>query len=204
MALAALEWAMKQLRSADVADAARAVALTWLCHLVGDLHQPLHGTALIASKDTFDPPLDPPAGDRGGNLILVKATADSPRTTNLHFYWDALLFANEPGIAGVDGVVAKLLNDPKLRRDQLPELKATNYLAWAEESLALAKSTVYQGKDGFLNVRTLPAKQGANGDVPVLPDGYAEAAGKAAARRIVLAGYRLADQLQAVFKGKKS
>jgi hypothetical protein len=203
-ALAALEWAMKQLRSTEVADAERAVALTWLCHLVGDLHQPLHGTALIASKDTFDPPLDPPAGDRGGNLVVIRVTADSPKTTNLHFYWDSLVFADQPGIAGVDGVVAQLLADPKLRRDQLPELKATEFLAWAEESLALCKSTVYQGKDGFLKVRTLPAKQGTkSGDAPVLPDGYAEAAGKAAARRMVLAGYRLADQLHLAFNGKK-
>lgn len=121
---------------------------------------------------------------------------------NLHFYWDAVLFADEPGVPGIDGVVAKLLSDPKLQRDQLPELKSTDFLAWAEESLALAKSTVYQGKDGFLKLRTLPPRGGkrvdwSKLDVPVLPEGYAEAAERAAGRRMVLAGYRLADQVRA-------
>jgi hypothetical protein len=198
--LAALEWAAKRLRARDIADTDRAVALTWLCHLVGDLHQPLHGTALIASKATLDPPLDPPGGDLGGNRILIKPRADSAKPVNLHFYWDAVLFADEPGVPGIDGVVAKLLNDPALQRDRLPELKATDFLAWAEESLALAKSTVYQGKDGFIQVRTLPPRgkrvDWSKLDVPVLPEGYIQAAERAACRRMVLAGYRLADQLR--------
>jgi hypothetical protein len=200
--LAALEWAMKRLQAADAPDADRAVALTWLSHLVGDLHQPLHGTALIAAKETLDPPLDPPGGDQGGNRVVIKVQADSPKAMNLHFYWDSVLFADEPGLVGVDAMVAKFRNDPKLQRDQLKELKATDFLAWAEESLALAKSTVYQGKDGFLKLRSLPAKSRPDlgMDVPVLPDGYAEAARQAAARRMVLAGYRLADQLQIVLR----
>jgi S1/P1 Nuclease len=203
--LAALEWCMKQL-GGTAAEADRAVALTWLCHLVGDLHQPLHGTSLIAAKETLDPSLDPPGGDYGGNRVVVKTSADSPKAVNLHFYWDAVLFAEEPGVAGVDAMVAKLLRDPKLQREQLEELKATDFLAWAEESLALAKSTVYQGKDGFLGVRSLPAKQRVdlNGfDAPVLPEGYAEAARAAAARRMVVAGYRLADQLEMVYQARK-
>lgn len=198
--LAALEWSTKRLRARDVAPAERAVALTWLFHLVGDLHQPLHGTALIASKATLDPPLDPPGGDLGGNRILIRPRADSAKSVNLHFYWDALLFTDDTGVPGIDGVVAKLLSDPKLQRDQFPELKTADFLTWAEESLALAKSTVYQGKDGFINVRTLPPRgkraEGSTQEVPVLPEGYAEAAERAAGRRMVLAGYRLADQLR--------
>jgi hypothetical protein len=198
-ALAALEQATKRLRAANTSDADRAVALCWLMHVGSDLHQPLHGTSLIAAKETLDPPLDPPGGDLGGNLIAIKVKADDARAVNLHFYWDRLLFNDEPGFAGVDGVAAKLLADPKYRRDQFPELKETEFLAWAEESLALAKAVVYAGKDGFLKVRTLPLsmKPSMVGlDAPELPDSYRETAEKAAARRMVLAGYRLADQLQ--------
>jgi hypothetical protein len=196
---------MRQLRSTDVPAADRAVALTWLFHLVGDLHQPLHGTGLIASKDTFDTPLDPPGGDLGGNRLVIKVNADSTRAVNLHFYWDSLLFADEPGIVAVDGLVAKLLNDLKLQRDQLDELKVPAFLGWAEESLAAAKASVYQGKDGFLKVRVLPrgTRLDLNGfDAPPLPEGYAANARQVAARRMVIAGYRLAHQLGLVF-GRK-
>jgi hypothetical protein len=193
-ALAALEWATKQLRSRDASPADRAVALTWLFHLVGDLHQPLHGTSLIASKAT---------GDQGGNRVLIRTSANA-KAVNLHFYWDALLFTDNSGVTDIDGVVAKLLSDPKLQRDQFPELKATDFLAWAEESLTMAKSTVYQGKDGFLKLQTVPPRgtriTGNKQDAPLLPEGYRDAAERAAGRRMVLAGYRLADQLRPVLK----
>jgi len=202
-ALAALEWATKRLQARDIAPADRAVALTWLFHLVGDLHQPLHGTSLIASKATLDPPLDPPGGDQGGNRVQVR-TSPYAKAVNLHFYWDAILFTDESSVADIDGVVAKLLSDPKLQRDQLPELQATDFVAWAEESLAMAKATVYQGKDGFLKVRTIPPRgtriTGGKQEAPLLPAGYQEAAERAAGRRMVLAGYRLADQLRPVLK----
>ena len=44
-----------------------------------------------------------------------------------------ILFRTEPGFAEVEAVVAKLLNDPALQRDQLKELSAKEPLAWAEE-----------------------------------------------------------------------
>jgi hypothetical protein len=205
-ALAALEWSMKKLKSADTPDADRAVALCWLMHVAGDLHQPLHGTSLIASKETMDPPLDPPGGDLGGNGLVIKVKADDARAVNLHFFWDAALFRSEPDFSVVDGVVAKLLTNPKLQRDQMAELKATSFLAWAEESRELAKSTVYMGKDGFLKAQSLPPNRKSDlvgFNAPPLPAGYSEAADEAAARRMVLAGYRLADQLGQVFKATR-
>src|SRR5207249_4653495 len=84
-ALAALEQITKTLRGADATDPDRAVALCWLLHLVGDLHQPLHGTSLIASSDTYDPPLEPPHGDKGGNLVAIKVKASDRKAMVLHF-----------------------------------------------------------------------------------------------------------------------
>jgi S1/P1 Nuclease len=43
----------------------KAIALAWLFHLVGDIHQPLHTTQLFI--------VDYPKGDRGGNEICVKS-----------------------------------------------------------------------------------------------------------------------------------
>jgi hypothetical protein len=193
-ALAALEHVTKQLRAADTSDGDRAVALGWLMHLVGDLHQPLHGTSLISIKPVFDPP----GGDRGGNLLAVKIKADDPKAVNLHYYWDSLLFRDESGYAAVDGLAARLANDPKLQRSELPELKAPEFLAWADESLELAKTVVYKHEGKFLKLRSLPKfKLNLTGlDAPPLPDGYQEVAEKTAARRMVVAGYRLADQIR--------
>ncbi len=41
----------------------RANALSWLFHLVGDIHQPLHSAQIFTT--------DYPNGDRGGNAIYV-------------------------------------------------------------------------------------------------------------------------------------
>ena len=46
--------------------ARKAIALTWLFHLVGDIHQPLHSVQIFTT--------DYPDGDRGGNLICVRAS----------------------------------------------------------------------------------------------------------------------------------
>jgi hypothetical protein len=56
----------------------KALHLCWLFHLVGDLHQPMHSTALF-SQDRF------PEGDKGGNSIPLV------RGRNLHSLWDGLL-----------------------------------------------------------------------------------------------------------------
>jgi S1/P1 Nuclease len=42
----------------------KAIALAWLFHLVGDIHQPLHTAQLFT--------VEYPKGDRGGNEICVR------------------------------------------------------------------------------------------------------------------------------------
>ncbi len=59
-------------------DEDRALSLSWLEHLIADVHQPLHATALYAV------PLYP-NGDRGGNDVAVSGG------TNLHALWDGAL-----------------------------------------------------------------------------------------------------------------
>jgi hypothetical protein len=62
--------------SIDASPAERALALSWLLHLMADLHQPLHATALYA-LGRF------PHGDRGGNDIALAGGG------SLHAFWDA-------------------------------------------------------------------------------------------------------------------
>ncbi len=130
----------------ETSDIDKSIALCWLLHLVGDLHQPLHGTSMIASKDTYDPQFDPPHGDLGGNRLVVRKTADDKTAVSLHFYWDALLFHDATSFAEIEGAVTGFMSD--LKREQLTELKATEFLSWAEESLELAKTVVYKGDNG--------------------------------------------------------
>src|SRR5262245_6952733 len=52
-----------------------AVMLAWIFHTVGDIHQPLHGAALVSTRLFRD-------GDRGGNSIKTLQSG------NLHAAWD--------------------------------------------------------------------------------------------------------------------
>ena len=70
--------------SASAVD--RALALTWLFHLVGDVHQPLHSIALTGELY--------PEGDRGGNLFYIRVRPED-RTINLHQLWDGLVIGTD-------------------------------------------------------------------------------------------------------------
>jgi nuclease S1 len=61
-----------ELRNTNIAKTERILALKFLLHLIGDLHQPLH------AADNKD---------RGGNAIPVISENDT-RIDNLHSYWD--------------------------------------------------------------------------------------------------------------------
>jgi S1/P1 nuclease len=60
----------------------RAIALTWLFHLIGDIHQPLHTVSLFTREY--------PDGDRGGTRMCVRVAPDPP-AVELHRLWDGLI-----------------------------------------------------------------------------------------------------------------
>jgi len=62
--LQALDWNLARLKDANAPAAERAVALAWIEHLVGDVHQPLHASSFFSA--------DYPRGDKGGNSFAVK------------------------------------------------------------------------------------------------------------------------------------
>lgn len=62
----------------EAPQAARAVALSWVVHLVGDIHQPLHVGALCNAEF--------PEGDRGGNDYFVWL---GDQRLSLHVVWDS-------------------------------------------------------------------------------------------------------------------
>src|SRR5258707_10011420 len=88
----------------------RAVALTWLFHLVGDLHQPLHTIQLFSREY--------PHGDRGGNEVCIRL-APERAPLDLHRLWDGLLTSTN-NIGRLSKIAAELLS--KFSRVGLREL----------------------------------------------------------------------------------
>jgi hypothetical protein len=158
---------------ADAATAApeRLLALKFLIHFVGDMHQPLH---------------DSDNHDKGGNCVLL--SLGGPRTVNLHSYWDT-------------GVVQNLGEDPQAAAQTLlarikPENKAAwekgDPRSWAMEGFNIAKNVAY-------TIGSKPGC--APGSSPLsLPPGYDDTARDTAAVQLEKAGVRLAAILNGALR----
>jgi len=93
-----------------------------------------------------------------------------------------------------------LRNRQEFQRGQLTELGNTDFESWAKESFEIATKIAYRS-DGRIG-----SPRGGSMDctvvaaAPVLPAGYVINARRIADRRIMLAGFRLADLLTRVLK----
>jgi len=160
-------------RDPSSSQSEKAVALCWILHLVGDLHQPLHSGTLF-SQSHF------PLGDRGGNSIKVKKGSG---TSNLHSIWDSLPtsildFAPEPHT---------------IRLQQADQVDHHSVMQWLEDHVNLARTFVYteavMSQIAGLAPETDPV-------LIKLPDGYEENARPIARQQIYLAGHRIAKLLK--------
>jgi hypothetical protein len=189
-AITAFDLNFKQLQNANTKPQDRAVALAWVEHLVGDIHQPLHATSMFS--------IDHMKGDKGGNDDAVRVEGG---VINLHAFWDDSVGTSPDYLAirfNADEIAGNKADDPA----NIPEYKTDRtFSSWAEESYNAAIAMVYL--DGRLRTAPYPLYQAHALDaseVPALPPGYAEAARGFSLQRISLAGHRLADQLKMVFK----
>jgi hypothetical protein len=160
------------LADANAADTSKAVALAWLLHLVGDIHQPLHCSSRVTPDETL------PHGDQGGNTFRL----DDNR--NLHGHWDRILDEAIAPDTGEDSIAyADRIADRIERTDRRAALSApaasTDVLGWAQEGRHLAQTVVYSGV--------------TRGSAPSAA--YDAEALKVSEGRIALAGYRLAALL---------
>jgi S1/P1 Nuclease len=93
-----------------------------------------------------------------------------------------------------------LRNRQEFQRGQLTELGNTKFESWAKESFEIATKIAYRN-GGLIGI-----PRGGNKDcrevqaAPVLPVAYVAIARRIADRRMILAGYRLADLLARVLK----
>ncbi|MEO8372653.1 MAG: S1/P1 nuclease [Candidatus Solibacter sp.] len=147
-------------------------ALSWLIHLYGDVHQPLHCVTHITATHPR------PDGDRGGNSFALKG---SPK--NLHALWDSVVdFTSQPEL-----VTSQSIMQEHTRASLAAELAVTDIEKWARASFSLAKQSAYG-----------PLQE--NPAAPPKPSAaYLAAANKIGRRQAALAGYRLANALQAIF-----
>jgi len=163
----------------------RAIALAWLFHLVGDIHQPLHTAQLFT--------VDYPQGDRGGNEICVRVT-QAGQAIDLHRLWDGVITSSS-NVTRLRNEATTLRNRQEFHRSQLTELANADFESWAKESYEIATKIVYRngGRIGIPKAGAMDCAMVVA--APVLPVGYIVSASRIADRRMILAGYRLADLL---------
>lgn len=184
--LQALQKEEKELSDPSTPADRRAIALCWVLHLVGDIHQPLHATSLFNANY--------PTGDKGGNSFWVKGPFGN---TGLHSLWDNMLgISRKPDV--IEKQVGTLEKDPKFSREAMKDQVAvTDPKAWAKESYDLAVAIVYENAHlQGASKELLHEDPKTSSNVPPLPVGYMDKAVEIADQRVMLAGHRLADVVQ--------
>jgi len=165
-------------------DDLKSYDLIWLEHIVGDVHQPLHGTTRYFNGDD----------DLGGNSVKIRLTSSMKKKfegtlaksapSELHAFWDDL-----PG----EGDAALALPQAATFAKSLAAAPATKVADtdpsnWADESLAMAKSDAYRTPIG-------KGPKPANAASYLITTVYYNRALKDAKGRVALAGSRLAKLL---------
>jgi hypothetical protein len=123
----------------------RALALKFIVHFVGDMHQPLHD-AVDHDKDAANKENNPKIadkGDRGGNLKIVTwlgQEANEFGCWNLHAVWDeGIIEKKNLGDEAYADALNSAIDPQKVRGIQ----KGT-VIAWANQALGLAVNHSYK------------------------------------------------------------
>jgi S1/P1 Nuclease len=152
-----------ELQSPATSPPERLLALKFLMHFVGDLHQPLHASD---------------HNDRGGNCIGLSPSPDG-HVKNLHAYWDTGVV--EPLGSSAQDIAAKL--DGEITPAQAKAWSRGDARSWAMESFQVARSGAYK----------LPAKPTCNEHGSIaLSAAYLAMARRDAAVQLEKAGIRMA------------
>ena len=171
----------------NVSDEIKSYDLSWLLHLVGDVHQPLHCASRFEKVD--------PHGDFGGNTVQLQGhrhpnICDDPRfclkppSPSLHIFFDGITGNSCCVSEGVEAAKHLPAADPH-------QSEILDEGIWVQEGFDLAQSAVYVAPIGV-------------GHGPFTVDAaYANAALELGRKRIALAGARLAQVLNAAFAAEK-
>lgn len=160
----------------------RAIALCWIFHIVGDIHQPLHAAEWFSSAM--------PEGDFAGDRFYV-LDPSTRQPVKLHRYWDDLP-ANQEDTPYLMARSQELMRKhPRANfSSMLKEAERSNFDAWARESYSAAVNTAY---DADRPKATTP--ESATLPTPA----YLAESKLVAEERLALAGYRLADVVRELY-----
>lgn len=173
----AIEYNRRVLQDRLSSPADKAVALCWLLHLIGDIHQPLHSGALVSST-LFK------TGDRGGNGIHIRDG------DNLHSTWDGAL-RNQP----FDDTLRRM--NSTVRSTRLNEI-SLDVDIWLQESRELLNLFVYPDE---IKVEVLRSeRRGTSMPTIALDDDYIGNMQAYSEDRLTLAATRLFLSLRQVLK----
>jgi nuclease S1 len=149
----------------------RLIALKFLGHWVGDIHQPLH----VSFED-----------DRGGNTIHVTGQCSG----NMHAAWDTCLVEHavgpDPQEAATDLIAT-------ITPEMVTKWSASNPRQWANESFAISEAVT----TGYCVMHGNSCDK-PNGDVEITPD-YLNANETAVREQLQKAGVRLSKLLDQAF-----
>lgn len=175
--LAETQWAANLALARDraAAPADRAVALCWLLHIGGDMHQPLHRGHRLDGGWL--------KSDRAGTIAWVRRPTGLPM--ELHELWDKALDPTGTGAGDEDGDVDRLHAAFAARAGRLDS--GGSFAAWIDESEALARTRAYGGP-------ALRASHGP-GDAPLMTAAYMAMLGRLAEQRVIIAGVRMGGAL---------
>lgn len=173
-AVQAYRAALATLRRRHARAEDRGLALSWLIHIAGDLHQPLH-TVSLYHRPAF------PHGDRGGNDLRVDAK------TTLHGLWDGAL-GDDRDIASLGAAATRLRADRELVARVRESARELDPEVWLSEGLRSAERDVYTDEIRTA-IRAAPTETDSL-PIPISP-AYRQAMVSRARERILTAGLRL-------------
>jgi hypothetical protein len=170
-----------QLIRSSAPDAEKAVAIVWLEHLIGDLHQPLHTSAKVTTANQ--------KGDQGGNLFfLTPKGTPRDKQLNLHSFWDGIIGRTTPNSADqcdaeyIDPIAQNIMKAHPADKYK-DRLKLDDLESWQKESFDYAITEVYKDVKWF--------------EQP--SDKYKKKAREIAEQRLALAGYRMGEMFNQAF-----
>jgi osmotically-inducible protein OsmY len=172
----------KMLRDTSDSDADKAIALAWILHVGGDIHQPLHASARVTQNE--------PKGDQGGNLFMLSPKdAKGEDRLNLHWYWDSIVGRNIPRVNDacdseyLPAIAQQIIKKHPFAK-MLNRLKIGKFNEWQQEGFQIASTKLYPPSLKF-------------GEVP--SESYKKQAFEIAQEQIALAGYRMGEMLNQIF-----
>lgn len=171
----------KLLSDPKASNADKAIALAWVLHLAGDIHQPLHASARVTDLE--------PKGDQGGNLFLL-SPKDTPRDKqmNLHWFMDSIVGRNVlRGDACDSDYLVPIANSMIKKYPAKSADTVASFDVWQQESVKLTQEKVFTNE---LVRYQMPSEK------------YTKSVYELSQARLAAAGHRIAVLLNRILTAK--